>query len=189
MKPIAIGRVHTLAINGESVSEIYFALSGPAGDTHSGFERFLSGHDGGYISTSSLVKGAPVFNWRSWTGLSMQEIIAIEQTLMVDIPIGCLLENITFSGIPNFSKLEIGTRLVFPARTTNNQTTQAILTVWEENGPCKTVGDRLEQHHNTAGLKTQFVRAAEGKRGVIGFVLSAGPVTCDDEVLVYPPMR
>ena len=191
--PIAIGTVSTLAINGKPVSNILFELTGPVGDNHSGFKRRLSGHDGDYIKTSGLLKGAQVFNWRSWTGLSMQELIEVEQALGFEIPVGCLLENITISGVPNFSKLEPGTRLVFPKHVDGDNVTQAILTVWEENSPCRTVGERLEVYHGVyhgvEELMTRFIREAQNKRGVMGFVLSAGKVSRNDQVLVYPPVR
>lgn len=189
INPIATGLVSSLAINGERVLNIKFELDGPVGDKHAGFRRRLSGHDGGYIKTSGLVKGAPVFNWRSWTGLSLEEMTEVEQALGHKIPHGCLLENITISGIPNFSKLEPGTRLVFPAHMADGNVTQAILAVWEENGPCRTVGERLEAHHSIEGLKTRFIHEAQNKRGVMGFVLSAGTVSYSDQVLVYPPVR
>ncbi len=187
--PIATGLVSSLAINGEQVQKVMFGLDGPVGDNHAGFERRLSGHDGDYIKTSGLVKGAQVFNWRSWTGLSLEEMVGVEQALGYNIPVGCLLENITISGIPSFSKLEPGTRLIFPAHVSRDRMTQAILAVWEENGPCRTVGERLETHHGIEGLKTRFIREAQNKRGVMGFVLSAGSVSLQDRVLVYPPVR
>lgn len=189
VKPIARGRVTSLAINGDEESEIYFDLAGPRDDRHYGLERRLCGHDGDYIKTSGLTKGSRVFNWRTWTGLSEKELNDISQTLGRPIPIGCLLENITFSDIPNFSHLVTGTRLVFPMRQTGDVKTQAILAVWERNGPCKTVGDRLAGHHSQPDLSARFVRAAKDKRGVMGFVISAGPVYLNDGVLVYPPLR
>jgi hypothetical protein len=189
IESIATGLVSSLAINGEQVQKVMFGLGGPVGDNHAGFERRLSGHDGDYIKTSGLVKGAQVFNWRSWTGLSLEEIAEVEQALGYNIPAGCLLENITISGIPSFSKLECGTRLVFPAHMMDSNVTQAILAVWEENGPCRTVGERLETHHGIEGLKTRFIREAQNKRGVMGFVLSAGSVSLQDRVLVYPPVH
>jgi MOSC domain-containing protein YiiM len=136
--PIAKGKVEHLAINGKPVTEVMFDLNGPVGDIHSGFERKLSGHDNVYIATSNLKKGAPVFNWRTWTGLSWEELAEIEEALDHKIPEGCLLENITFSGIPNFSKLEPGSRLVLPYYNEGGITTQAILAIWEENAPCAT---------------------------------------------------
>jgi len=189
-EPIATGLVEALAVNGVETKQLAFAADGPVGDVHQGFTRVLSGHDGGYIRTSGLVKGSQVFNWRSWTGLSAEEMVAVGYALGRKIPVGCLLENITFSGILHFSKLVPGTRLVFPCHGSEEHPSQVILAVWEENGPCKTVGARLEQLYPThAGLKTEFVRAAQGRRGVMGFVLSAGHVYVGDTVTVFPPIR
>ena len=183
-EPIAIGTVESLAINGEPVEHIRFNLNGPLNDVHAGFSRSLSGHDGAYIRTSDLEKGHSVFNWRSWTGLSVEELDYVESAIGYPIPIGCLLENIVFSGIPEFSQIAPTSRLVFPRRGKN----QAILTVWEENGPCKTVGERLEQHHGVSGLKTDFIKHAQQKRGVMGFVLAEGIVSVGDAVKLYPPV-
>ena len=186
---IAEGSVRSLALNGIATDRIVFQLDGPVGDIHTGFTRQLSGHDGDYIRTSALLRGATVFNWRSWTGLSFEEVTSIEHALICNIPIGCLLENICISGIPNFSQLATGTRLVFPGTAVDGVVNQAILTVWEENGPCRTVGERLEQLYNNPGLKTKFIREAQGKRGVMGFVLAAGVVNVGDTVQVYPPVE
>jgi MOSC domain-containing protein YiiM len=192
-QPIAAGKVESLCINGKPLQGLIFWLDGPMGGVHSGrFARKLSGHDGEYIRTSSLERGAPVFNWRSWTGISSEEMSEVESALTVKIPQGCLLENITVSGIPNFSKLAPTTRLVFPPREKGRYEKsgkQAILAVWEENSPCRTVGERLEEHHHESGLKTRFIAAAQNKRGVMGIVLASGLVRVGDEVLVYPPVR
>ena len=188
-QPIAKGTVEYLCVNGEVRESVDFCLDGPYSDMHTGFIRRLSGHDGEYMRTSSLQRGEKIFNWRSWTGLSCEELSEIEKGLGASIPPGCLLENITVSGIPNFSKLAPTTRLVFPFRENGFSGKQAMLAVWEENGPCKTVGQRLEDYHNEPGLKTRFVAAAQNKRGVMGIVLAAGEIHRGDEVLVYPPAQ
>ncbi|MCA9356910.1 hypothetical protein H6784_03425 [Candidatus Nomurabacteria bacterium] len=189
IQPIAEGIVESLAINGETRQSIMFEIDGPVGDSHSGFVRKLSGHDGAYIATSTRSKGDLFYNFRSWTGLSMEEIEAVEKTLGYKIPVGCLLENIIISGIPNFSKLEPTSRLHFPPHRVGKEVKQAILAVWEENGPCRTVGERLEKEHKIKNLKTDFIREARGKRGVFGPVLSAGIIQQGDKVLVFPPVR
>lgn len=183
-EPIATGNVDYVTVNGAPERGIFFGLDGPFGDRHCGSTRLLSGHDSDYIRTSSLVKGDTVFNWRTWTALSSEEVQEVERTLGVVIPRGTLLENLEISGIPDFSKLPPASRLVFPARKGKGQ---AILAVWSENGPCKTVGQRLADHHEHFELMAEFVAAAEGKRGVMGFVLSPGIVRVGDTVLVYPP--
>ncbi|MDB5194845.1 MAG: hypothetical protein JWO84_29 [Parcubacteria group bacterium] len=191
---IATGKVTSLSVNGYAVRELFFQPTGPDGDNHKGFLRQLSGHDRDYLRTSGLQRGDQVFNWRSWTGLSKEELEEVEALLDARIPQGCLLENMMVEGIPNFSKLHPTTRLVFPHRDQpelfdeRKTVGQAILAVWEENGPCKTVGKRLEDHHGIEGLMSRFVEAAKGKRGVMGFVLSPGLVQVGDTVLVYSPV-
>ncbi|MEK7109288.1 MAG: hypothetical protein AAB919_02525 [Patescibacteria group bacterium] len=188
VQPLATGRVESLCMDGSPVDSILFLLDGPYREQHYGFTRKLSGHDGGYIRTSSLTKGSTVFNWRTWTGLSTEEIKEVESKIGVGIPQGCLLENITLSGIPDFSRLAPTTRLVFPVKDCGNGK-QAILAVWEENSPCKGVGEPLERYHGIAGLKTRFIAEARHKRGVMGLVLAVGRVEVGDTVLVYPPLQ
>jgi hypothetical protein len=185
--PVAEGLVTSLSINGESVKKIQFEIHGPQGDTHSGFIRTLSGHDGEYIKTSDRTKGDVVFNWRTWTALSLEELALIGDEISAHIPQGILLENIIFYGIPNFSKLTPGSRLVLQSQ--ESQERRPILAVWEENAPCATVGKRLEEYYKKEGLKTAFVASALGRRGVMGFVLAPGIVEIGDKVLVYPPVQ
>ncbi len=183
--PKDVGEVASLCCNGEPTDVLGFDFDGPIGEKHKGFTRLLSGHDGDYIRTSDLERDDEVFNWRTWTGVSVEELAEVEKELGdVAIPQGCLLENLRVSGIPNFSKLAPTSRLVFPPRNGN----RLILAVWEENGPCKTVGQRLADHHKRFDLMGQFVQAAKGKRGVMGIVLSVGHIYVGDDVLVYPPV-
>jgi MOSC domain-containing protein YiiM len=186
---IGVGKVASLCIDGTIVDQIEYGLDGAVGDKHRGFTRALGGHDGAYARTSKLRKGAPVLNWRTWTALSLEELAETEKALGVEIPAGCLLENMIISGIPNFSKLAPTTRLVFPERPHRDQNTQAMLAVWEENTPCAVVGARLARHHNQPGLTQRFVVEARNRRGVVGLVLAAGLVENGDVVSVYSPAR
>lgn len=187
-EPLATLTVASLSINGKSVKYIDFGLTGPRTDKHAGFARMLSGHDGGYTRTSQLVRGNKVFNTRSWTALSKEELEQVEASLGVDIPQGTLLENIVFEGMDDFTKIEPTSRLVFPSRQNNGHGNQLILAVWEENGPCKTVGQRLADIHPEVSI-TDFVKTAQGKRGVMGFVYAQGKALVGDEVKLYAPVR
>ncbi len=183
---IARGKVQGLCLNGIPTTwKLIFNMNGPAGDIHSGINRELNGHDGAYLATSQLKRGHQVFNWRTWTAISAEEIAKIENQLGVDIYEGCLLENIIFTGIPQFSQLAPTSRLVFPMKPDGSQ---LVLAVWEENTPCDGVGIRLQhQYLHEPNLSKRFIAAAQGKRGVMGFVLSKGYTELGDEVLVYPP--
>lgn len=185
---IAQGTVESLSINGTQLESIDFEITGPNGDKHSSSLRQLSGHDGIYITTSDRVRGDWIFNFRTWTALSREEIDQVDSALDVKIPPGCLLENVIVSGIPNFSKLPPTTRLVFKSRQEDGFM-RPILAVWEENGPCKTVGRRLENLYAREGLKSAFISLAKNKRGLMGFVLGIGTVKVGDRVLVYPPVE
>jgi hypothetical protein len=181
---IAKGRVESVCINGEVKPHIDFWFNGVQGDKHVGFRRMLSKHDGAMKLTSELEKGAEVFNTRQWSGISTEEIGEIEAAIYAKIPPGILQENLTLSGVPNFSKLLSGTRIVCPMRDGH----QAILAVWQENKPCYVVGRRLAEFHHREELEQNFIRHAQGKRGVVGFVISLGRMMIGDEVLVYPPI-
>ncbi len=194
---IAIGKVVSLSISGNACSSVSYNLAGPLHDIHQGLTRKISSHDNVYMSTSSLKKGDEVFNWRTWTALSVEELSDIENELGHRIDFGMLLENIVIEGIPKFSQLLPTTRLVFQASEKGTELAKGvssfakrpILAVWEENGPCKTVGKRLEEHHKKEGLAAEFVKVAQRRRGLMGFVLSAGLLQCGDTVLVYPPVE
>lgn len=183
--PLTRGSVSSLCINGKSVQEAIFELDGPIGDRHRGFSRILSGHDGGYVRTSNLQKKAHrVFNWRSWTGISEEERDAISSEVGIPLEPGDFQENILFSGIEDFTHLPPSSRIVFPWDVTD---TQLILTVWEENDPCVGIGTPFAEKHNDKSLSPRFIKASISRRGVMGFVLSAGIARVGDEVLVYPP--
>lgn len=181
----AVGKVESLCVNGSPTSSINILPEGIFRDTHRGFQRALSGHDGAYLKTSALKKGHAVFNWRSWTALSLEELQAIEYAISCSILPGILFENMIISGIPNFSQLQPTSRLVFPLE----KESQAILAVWEENGPCRTVGERVESASGGHTTSAEFVRAAHKKRGLMGFVLSPGVVRVGDQIRVYGPVR
>jgi hypothetical protein len=66
--------------------------------------------------------------------------------------------------------------------------TRVALLVFEQNGPCSTVGARLAKLHARPELTFEFVKAASERRGVVGTVHMAGLVLMHDEVLIYPPV-
>lgn len=182
---IAVGQVYSLCINGLSVREIRFEFDGPSGDTHQGFTRKISGHDGAYKRTSALSNGDEVFNHRMWTALSLEELSEARAVLGKEIPAGCLLENMTVSGIPSFSKLAPTSRLVIVSEDERRQT---ILMGTEENGPCHKVGKRFAERYGASSLQADLINAMKSRRGLMGIVFSRGLVRVGDIVRVYPPV-
>src|SRR5581483_2763399 len=88
-------------------SFIELTLEGVVGDVHAGYTRQSDGRE-------PLVKrGTPIRNARQWSGVSQEELAAIANNLgLPQVEPGWLSANITFSGIPSFSKLPKGTRLI-----------------------------------------------------------------------------
>jgi len=186
-EPIARGVVEGLCLDGVPDEVILFGPDGPQQDRHEGSTRLLSGHDGEYVETFGLPRGSEVFNWRTWTAVSREEVYEIEQDIGYLIPQGILLENLIIRGVPKLSKLTPCSGLVFLARDT--KATRLVLSVWGENEPCGTVGKRLADHHGVSSLTREFREKAMGKRGVMGVVLSVGMVHVGDEVQVYSPVH
>lgn len=120
--------------------------------------------------------GEQVFNTRSWTATSLEDLQEIEAEVKAPVEPGDLLENITFSGMEDFSKIPPGSLIVFPRREN-----QLVLAVWSENTPCQTLAKRFEKKHDSPELGRRLLRFAVHRRGVMGLVYSPGQVMVGDE--------
>ena len=117
-------------------------------------------------------KGQTVFNERQWSAVSDEEIAELEQRLGVALPLGALGENFQFAGAARLSKVRLGTRISFPSG--------AALWMSGENLPCRKVSLRLAQLNRQPGLNAAFLKAAKGRRGLVGWVEAPGPVHLGD---------
>jgi MOSC domain-containing protein YiiM len=88
--------------------------------------------------------------------------------------------NLMVRGVPHFSQLPPGTRLVFPEQT--------VLVVEGENHPCVFPG-KLISHHNPGkrGLAARFPKAAIHRRGIVAWVERPGTIREGDKVQVILP--
>jgi len=173
-----LGVVHDRAVTleAEPVETLTLDWAGPVGDCHAGLTR----------PSCSRVKlqhprGTEIRNTRQLSMLSAEELAAVAQAM--DIPriapewTGA---NIVFEGIPDFTQVPPGSRLVFEDGTT--------LAVDMENGPCRFVGEVIERHHPVKG--GAFPRLAAGRRGVTGWVERPGQVAPGATARLHiPPQR
>jgi MOSC domain-containing protein YiiM len=150
-------------------------LEGFVGDTHYGFTRGADARD------PSIKRGTKVRNWRQWSAVSVEELQNIAQTMNIEkVDPWMLAANLTFSGIPNFTKLPRGTELHFEGGT--------ILTVECENDPCMGPGREVAAA-NKDKTPQQFIKAAMHLRGIVGVVYRAGTIKVGEAVTVkYPPV-
>ncbi|MBW2668150.1 MAG: hypothetical protein JRE13_17805 [Deltaproteobacteria bacterium] len=88
--------------------------------------------------------------------------------------------NICVEGIPGFSRIARGSRLVFPSG--------AVLFIEECNPPCVDIAEQVAAAHTTRSggpvAGKMFPKYALGLRGVVGVVDVAGTIEPGDRVVV-----
>ena len=155
-------------------------LDGFVGDRHRGFERVAASYDRDPTGTVRR-------NERQWSGVSLEELATIRERMDLKEPLtaGTLGANICVEGIPGFSRLPRGSRLVFPSG--------AVLIVEEGNPPCAEMGAQIAAQYTTHSGEPvagkMFPRYATDLRGVVGVVDVPGVIEARDRVVVeaYEP--
>ena len=150
-------------------------LDGFVGDKHRGYQRIAASYDPDPTGTVRR-------NERQWSGVSMEELAVIGERLDLKEPLmpATLGANICVQGIPGFSRLARGSRLVFPSG--------AVLVIEECNPPCVDIAEPVAAAHTTRSggpvVGKMFPRYALGLRGVVGVVDVAGTLEEGDRVIV-----
>lgn len=122
-------------------------------------------------------------NERQWSGVAVEELAQITERLDLTEPLSpaTLGANLCLEGIPEFSLLPKGTRLVFPSG--------AVLLVEEYNPPCSDMGAQIaakySTHSNQPLTDNMWLRPASGRRGVVGVIDVPGEIRAGDEVEVH----
>jgi MOSC domain-containing protein YiiM len=116
-------------------------------------------------------------NHRQWHAVCSEEVEAICGELgLPPLPFGALGENLRLSGLM-LGGLPNGTELTLPSG--------ARLRLHQQTDPCVNAAKELAMTYGEAA--NAFVRAALGRRGVVGQVLEAGIVRPGDVVEVNLP--
>jgi MOSC domain-containing protein YiiM len=116
-------------------------------------------------------------NHRQWHGVCTEEVNGICADLgLPSLPFGALGENLRLSGLL-LGKLPNGTELTLPSG--------ARLRLHQQTDPCVKAAKELAQTYGEAA--NGFVKAAMGRRGVVGQVLEPGAVRPGDIVHVHLP--
>jgi hypothetical protein len=155
-------------------------LDGFVGEAHRGLSRVAQSYDPDPTGTVRR-------NERQWSGVSVEELAVIAERMDLAEPLtaATLCANVCVEGVPEFSKLPKGSRLLFPSG--------AALVVEEGNPPCSYVGERIEARNTTSSgapaAGKLFPKAAISLRGVVGVVDIAGELIPGDRIVVqvYEP--
>lgn len=144
-------------------------------DKHKGFTRLAADWDPEPTGTIRR-------NERQWSGVSVEELEVIQHRMNLKEPLAAstLGANICVEGIPNFSMLPKGSKLIFPSA--------AVLIIEEENPPCLDMGLEIEKSYTSkSGEKIAgkyFPKHALNLRGVVGIVDIPGLIVTGDEIIV-----
>ncbi|MBW2231596.1 MAG: MOSC domain-containing protein [Deltaproteobacteria bacterium] len=155
-------------------SQVTVELDGFVDDKHRGFQRIAQSWD-------SEPNGTVRRNERQWSGVSIEELETIRSRLDLCEPLtaATLGANVCVEGIPDFSQLPKGSKLIFPSG--------AVLLVEEDNPPCSWMADQVAAKHTTHSGEPvagkMFPKYAIGLRGVVGVVDVPGVIRSGDSVI------
>lgn len=156
------------------VARVRVAFGGIEGDRHFGLTRPSCAR------TPWHRPGTVIANTRQISILSVEECAEIARRLgIARVEPRLIGANLVLEGDPDLTGLAPATRLVFPSGAT--------LFVTEENRPCRHAGKALAEAFGESGLELEFVRAAQGRRGLVALVEREGEIAADDEVKVVAP--
>jgi len=149
-----------------------FTLEGITGDKHAGFTKKADARNPEYK------RGTMMRNDRQWSAVAPDELAEAARLMGIDcIDPAWVGANLAFDGIPNFTLLPKGTKLIFPSG--------AVLVVEAENMPCVGPGVVIASKYPEHKLTPQrFPKAAMHKRGLVGVIERAGVVHVGDPVTV-----
>jgi MOSC domain-containing protein YiiM len=165
------------AVETRSVDRLSVSLEGIAGDRHAGFARPAD------VRVPWHKRGTPIHNERQLSLVSAEELAEIADALdLAAVSPDWLGANILLSGIPRFSAIPRGTRLFFASG--------AVVTVTEQNAPCRIAGGALAKAvGGDDALSLRFVAASKRRRGVVAYVDRAGDLAVGDGVAVRVPQQ
>ncbi len=159
------------------VAEIALDLQGIPGTRHYGFTRKAGPREPWYG------RGMEIRSGRQITVVSREELAAIAAIMQVEsIAPEWIGANVVTSGIPHFTLLPPGSRIVFA---------EATIVVEAPNAPCKIAGKAIAQHLTPGaapgGLDLAFAAKARGLRGVVASVERAGTIRAGEPIKVKVP--
>lgn len=172
------GRVEgTFVVEGEAVGstahpELILTYAGIVGDRHEGLVRPSNAREPWYP------RGTPMRNERQISILSAEELAEVAATLSLPRITGeAVGANVILSGIPHLTRLPPRSLMLFPSGAT--------IRIDGDNDPCRKTGKSIAaQHAGRADVEFGFVKAAMGKRGLVGWVEREGVVRPGDAVKV-----
>lgn len=155
-----------------SLDVAVLTYAGLEGDRHAGLTMKAG------VRQKHVPKGAEIRNARQLSLVSVEELELISKNLGVGpLDYRWLGANVLVRGVPGFTQLPSGKRLVFGSG--------AVLCIDGDNEPCTKAGKAIAQGLGAPeGLASRFVKAAHDLRGLVAWVERPGAIRVGDRVTV-----
>lgn len=159
------------------VAQARLDFGGVSGDLHAGLTRKACAR------VPWHPRGTAIANTRQLSIVSVEECAALAGLLgLPGLDPGLLGANLVVEGIEALSALAPATRMQLASGAT--------VFITEENAPCRQPGRKLAAVFGRPALEFDFVKAAIGRRGLVGLVEREGEITAGEEIrLIRPPAR
>ena len=157
----------------EPMPEIMARFTGVDGEVHAGLTVPSCSR-----MTGQYPQGTEIRNTRQFSVLSAEELAQIAERMgIADLSPSLIGATMVVSGLPDFSHVPPGSRL--------QGASGATLVVNLNNRPCTIPAKAIEAAH--PGYGKAFKPAAEGRRGIVGWVEREGMLRLGDRVALHVP--
>ena len=157
----------------EPMPEIMARFTGVDGEVHAGLTVPSCSR-----MTGQYPQGTEIRNTRQFSVLSAEELAQIAERMgIADLSPSLIGATMVVSGLPDFSHVPPGSRL--------QGASGATLVVNLNNRPCTIPAKAIEAAH--PGYGKAFKPAAEGRRGIVGWVEREGMLRLGDRVTLHVP--
>jgi hypothetical protein len=164
-------------LESDPVAEVRVTLEGVVGDRHFGYSMHANAGRMPFYP-----HGAEIRNTRQVTIVSTDELAQVAAEIGVDTILPEWFgANLAVAGIPDFTRLPIGTRIFFPG--------DAVLVSQGKNNPCHQIGARVQNYYpGREDIGKAMMASAKYRRGIVAWVERSGIMRPGDKLRIELPV-
>jgi MOSC domain-containing protein len=164
-------RVPEGKVASDPVPSLTLTFAGVEGDRHAGLTRPSGSREPWYP------RGLTMRNERQLSILSEEEMVEVASGLgIAALPPEWIGGNLLLAGLSHLTQLPPRSILMFPSG--------AAIRIDGDNGPCRISGRSVAEQTGQPSHEFAFVKAAEGRRGLVGWVEREGTISPGDAVKI-----
>ena len=168
-----VGLAEGATFETRGVESLTLTFEGIQGDRHAGLTMRAN------VRQKHVPRGLVLRNSRQLSLVSVEELEETAQALGLSrLAPEWMGANLVVSGLSSFTQLQPSTRLLFESG--------ACVAIDGLNTPCVLTGGAVARACDDPSLKHRYVKAAMGKRGLVGWVEAEGVIRRGESVTVVP---